>query len=257
MRKVSIGLGAIAAIVALAAPASALAAQQLTLTPKLTGKLGGSGSILFAFTIATNPLGGIPSPLSGQVIAELPKGVTYASVAASAKQFPTCSATLINAATGSTPPACPAGSLVGSGTSTFQAQLGSQMLNEPSTIKTYLSSANPIQLTFWGNGVSPIAETKVFTGTILPDSGLFGEKIVTNVPTITTVPGGPDASVTEFSLTTGASIKVKKKVHGKTKTTTVDFIPLPTKCTNPLHWSATASYEDGSTTTSTATSACP
>ena len=62
MRKVSFGLGAIAAICALAVPASALATQTLTITPSITGKLGGPGKVNFAFTI-TSPGGAIPSPL--------------------------------------------------------------------------------------------------------------------------------------------------------------------------------------------------
>jgi len=258
VRKVSIALGTVAAIGALSLPASALAAQQLTLTPSptLTGKPGGSGTIFYAFTIA-NTLGGLPSPLSGSFTTELPAGVTYAAVAGSAKLFPKCSSAVINAATGSTPPVCPAGSQIGTGSSTFSALIGTQTLNETSTIKAYLTSSSPVTLTFWGSGTTPIAETKIFTGTLMPDSGLYGEKLITNIPTITTVPGGPDASVTQFSLSTGGTAKVKEKVKGKTKTVTVPFVPLPKKCaSSQLHWSASTGYEDGTTTTTTATTPC-
>ncbi len=256
MRKVSIALGTIAAIGALALPASALAAQVFTFTPTLTGPANGSGAVTTPFTIG-NSLGGLPSPLAGATTVELPAGVSYSAVAASAKLFPKCSAAVINAATGSTPPACPAGSLVGSGTSTFAALIGSQTLNEVSTIKIYLTASSPVTLTFWGAGTSPIAETKIFTGTLMPDSGLYGEKIIVNTPTITTVPGGPDASVTQYSTTITGTAKVKSKKGKKTVTKTIYFVPLPKKCpSSQLHWSISSGFEDGTTASTTATTAC-
>jgi hypothetical protein len=258
VRKVSIGLGTLAAVGALALPASALAAQQFTITPApvLSGKAGGSGSLTFSFTIA-NSLGGEPSPLAGPLTVDLPMGVSYSALAASAKLFPKCAASVVEAATGSTPPNCPAGSLVGTGSATFSALIGTQTLNESAAVKIYLSSSSPVGLTFWSAGTTPIAETKVWPGTISPGTGQYGETVVTTPPTISTVPGGPDASVIQYSSTFTGTTKVKVKKGKKTTTKTVYFIPLPKKCPSPqLHWGATAGYEDGTSTTTTATTAC-
>lgn len=254
MRKVSIGLGTLAAMCVLALPASALAAQQFTLTPKITGKLGGAGALTFAFGIG-NDAGGLPSPLTGQLTALFPAGVSYSALAANAKHFPTCSAAVITADAGATPPtACPKGSLIGTGQATFAANIGGSPLSETTQyLNIYLSSASPVSLTFWSYGATPIQETKVFTGTLGAASGQYGIKLVNNIPTITTTPGGPDASVTAFTSTISASVKVKK---GK-KTTVYPFIPLPKKLKSPLNWSATATYEDGTSTTVTATTPAP
>ncbi len=228
MRKVSIGLGAIAAICALAAPASALASESLAITPKLTGTLGGPGTINFGFTV-TSSTGGIPSPLAPGTpfIEKNPAGVVLNGAG-----FPTCPTATVQAATGATPPTCPAGSLVGNGGATVQALIGTTMLNEQSVVKAYLTG--PSSLEFWGNGTTPIATTVTWPGTVAAGSAPFGQVLTNNVPTIPTVPGGPNASTTQFQITIGATRKVTKteKVHGKSKkvTTTVGLITLPKKC---------------------------
>jgi hypothetical protein len=255
VRKVSIGLGAFAAICALAAPASALAAQTLTIAPTVKGTLGGPGKIGLGFTIASTT-GGIPSPLSGPFVESIPPGITYSDTG-----FPTCSMATIQAATGSTPPTCPAGSLQGAGTATTQAQIGPTMINEPAVVNAYLVSAHPVTLGFWGNGTTPIATTVTWTGTLESAAAPFGSKLNTLTPVIPTVPGGPDASTTEFNITIGTTMKVKKtetvKGKKKTVTTTVGSITLPKKCTGTLKWAATDSYQDGSSNSATATTPCP
>ncbi len=251
MRKVSIGLGAIAAICALAVPASALAAtspETLTLTPSATGKLGGPGKIVVGFSITTSTAGGIPAPLTGPFVEKLPAGIVETGVG-----FPTCSEATIQAATGATPPTCPAGSLAGSGTSTVQALIGSSPLIENSVVKAYLVSAHPLTLGFWANGTTPIQSTVFFNGTLGSAAAPFGSTFTSTTPVIPTVPGGPNASVTAFSLTLGTTTTVKK---GKKKVT-ISSVTLPKKCTGSLHWSASDSYTDGTSNTATATTPCP
>src|SRR5271167_2402548 len=100
-------VGAIALCAALAAPASALAATQLSIKPSISGKLGGNGAIAFTLT-NTNTIGGLPTPLTAPFVAHLPAGITY-----NVASFNTCRLALINAASGSEPPRCPAGSQIG------------------------------------------------------------------------------------------------------------------------------------------------
>jgi len=247
VRKVSIGLGAIAAVCALAAPASALAAQTLTIKPTTSGKLGGGGKIGLGFTI-TSSTGGIPSPLSGPFVESIPKGITYSGTG-----FATCSMATIQAASGSAAPTCPAGSLLGNGTSVTQALVGGTNLIENGTIHAYLVSAHPYTVGFWGNGTTPIQTTVTWQGVLQGASGIFGSELNTVTPIIPTVPGGPDASTTAFNIVLGGTAKVKK--HGKT--TTVNAITLPKTCKGSLKWAATDAYQDGTSNQTTATSPCP
>ncbi len=256
MRKVSIGLGAVAAICALAAPASALATQTLTITPKVTGSLGGPGTISFGFTVATTNANGIPSPLAPGTpfLEKNPAGIVLNGAG-----FTTCPTATVQAATGSTPPSCPAASLVGNGTATVQALIGTTMLNEQSVVKAYLTG--PTSLEFWGNGTTPIATTVTWPGSVASSSAPFGQNVINNVPTIPTVPGGPNASTTAFNITIGATRKVTKteKVKGKSKkvTTTVGLITLPKKCSGKLTWGGSDQYSDGTSNSVTTTTACP
>jgi hypothetical protein len=242
VRKVSIGLGALAAVAALATPASALAAQTLVIKPTVQGKLGGPAKIGLGFTITADS--GIPSPLAGPFIESIPKGITF-----SAAGFKTCPMAVIQAATGSAPPNCPASSKMGAGTSVTQALIGSSPLVENGTIYAYLTKASPISIGFWGNGTTPIETTVTFNGVLSAASGLFGNKLSTLTPVIPTVPGGPDASTTQFQFLFGGSAKVKGK--------TVTGITLPKKCTGVMHWAATSSYQDGTSNSTTATTPCP
>ena len=118
-------------------------------------------------------------------------------------------------------------------------------------------SAHPLTLGFWANGTTPIAQTVFFNGTLTPAAAPFSQTLSSVTPVIPTVPGGPNASVTAFSITLGSTMKVKKTVHGKKKTVTISSVTLPKKCTGVMHWSASDAYTDGTTNMTTATTPCP
>jgi hypothetical protein len=254
-------LGALATCAALAAPASALAATQLSITPKITGKLGGNGAIAFTLknTDAAMPVG-LPSPMTAPFVAHLPAGITY-----NVSSFDTCPQAVINAATGSQKPNCPPGSRIGTGTATLGAVLGGQPINETAKVYIFLTRKSPVTIGFWGNGTTPILETIVFSGTLSRDAAPYGQKLTVQVPDIGTVPGGPNAStltfVTNFSgtHTVTKTITVKKggrKIKRRVKTTVSEFT-LPKKCKGAVRWAGTATYEDGTSSSATATTACP
>ncbi len=259
MRRSSIGLAAIALTAALVAPASALAATQLSITPKLSGTLGGSGAITFDLT-NTNTAGGLPEPLTAPFVAQLPAGITY-----NVGSFATCPLSTIMAATGSVPPACPAGSQVGYGTATLGAQLGTTLLNETAAVRVYLTVKSPVTVEFWGNGTTPIAETLMFAGTLARSSAPYGEKLEVQVPAIPTVPGGPNASTISFNTVFSATRKTTKTVtvrHGRKTvkrkvSTLIGEFTLPKKCSGGLRWAGAATYADGTSSSMTATTACP
>ncbi len=262
MRTASTALRAIAAIAvggALALPASAVAADQVAISPiKLTGTLGGPGALTLGLNV-TDSLGGLPSPLSGIAKIYLPEGGIY-----NATGFATCPLATITAAVGA-PPTCPAGSQIGSGSATGQAVIGGTEITEPAAVDVYLVQRSPIGIEFWGNGTNPIAETLAFAGTFAPDSSPYGEQVTIQVPTITSVPGGPDVSITEItvsisdtrSVTTTKTVKVGKREQKKRVKTTVGLVTLPTKCPGTLHWGANLMFQDGTSAAATATSSCP
>ena len=259
MRKAKMSLAALAACGMLAAPAGALAATQLSIAPKLSGRLGGAGAISFNLT-NTNTLGGLPSPMTAPFVAHLPAGIAY-----NVSSFGTCSLAVINAATGSTPPRCPAASQIGTGTATLGVVIGGVPLNETAPARIYLTRKSPVTIQFWASGTTPIAETLSFPGTLSRDSAPYGQRLTVQVPTIPTVPGGPNAATLTFDTTFSATRKVTRTVtvkRGRRRvrrrvTTRVSEFTLPKKCRTPLRWSATATYQDGTSSTRTATTACP
>lgn len=119
---------AAAATALLLLPGSALAAEMLTATPTVTGKLGAGGTLTVSATV-TDSLGGVPSPLD-QLTIDVPPGVTY-----NWSSTPVCPLSVVQAASGSVPPTtCPTGSKIGTGSATIQAVLGTSLLVEPAVI---------------------------------------------------------------------------------------------------------------------------
>ena len=75
LRHAAVWLRSAAVLAAVAPTSSALAAEQITASPTLAGKLGGSRPLAINAGI-TNSLGGIPAPLT-QLAIDLPPGATY------------------------------------------------------------------------------------------------------------------------------------------------------------------------------------
>jgi hypothetical protein len=259
VRRALVGIGTVSVIAALAAPASALAAAQITATPKLGGKLGGAGT-LTVDAQATDSLGGIPAPLTELVI-DIPPGPTY-----NFATTPLCSVALIQAATGSAPPHCPPGSQIGTGNAEVEAALGTSTLQEPATLDIYLTSRSPVVAYVWASGTTPVAETLTFPGTFTPAAKPFAEQITVPVPPIKTVPGGPNGSVVTLNFTLGGTHTATttktvkrhgKKVKVKVKTT-VGLFNLPKSCPGGvLPYAANATFADGSNPSLTGKVACP
>lgn len=258
VRRAATWVGAISVVAAFAAPASALGATQITAKPLLGGKLGGAGT-LTVNAQATDSLGGIPSPLT-QLVIDIPPGPTY-----NFATTPLCSVAVVKAATGSTPPSCPAGSKIGSGSAEVEAALGTTTLQEPATLDIYLTSRSPVVAEVWANGTTPVEETLAFPGTFTPTAAPFAEKITVNVPPIQ-IPGAPDASVVSLDFTLGGTHTVtttktvkrgKRNVKVKVKTT-VGLFNLPKSCPGgSLSYAANATFEDGSNPGLTGKVACP
>jgi hypothetical protein len=245
-------LGPLAAVAVFVVPSSAMAAEVVTASPALSGKAGGGGTLLIKAGV-TDSLGGVPSPLT-QLSIDIPPGVTY-----NFATTPTCSLSVINAATGTVPPKCPTGSQIGGGSAGVEAVLGGEQINETAKMYIYLIKRSPVQYQVWANGTTPILETLNFAGTFGPTSAPFAMKISVNVPPIPTVPGGPNASVTSLDFTVGGNhVALVKKGRKKVKQQVPLFI-LPKSCKTGsfLNYAAQATFQDQSTVPVSGKVACP
>jgi len=155
----SLLLAAVAAA-AVVPVAPAAAAEQLTATPSLTGRLGGPGTLGIDLAIAST-LGGVPSPLT-QLRFEVPAGATYHFATT-----PVCAAKVIESSPGA-PPACPTGSRIGDGSAAVEGMIAGAPLNEAATLELYLTSRRPVRYEVWARATTPVQQTLVFAGAFVP-----------------------------------------------------------------------------------------
>jgi hypothetical protein len=146
---------------------------------------------------------------------------------------------------------CPAHSQIGSGHALAEVQAGSQIFTESIALSVFLGAPRDLQPTVevLGQGYSPFDERLVFTGTVLPDSAPYGEKLEMSIPAIPSVPLEPDVSIVELSLTVGA-----RAGHAHVTSAVV----VPSHCPlGGLTFAAEFTYADGSSDSVLATTPCP
>ena len=248
--------------------AGAQASNIVTLTTSFQpNKLGSPTSLLFGMKIADSA-GGAPTPISNAVV-RLPAGMGVDTTGVS-----TCSKATLQA---SGPSGCPTTALIGVGSTTLEANLGGTILTEMATLTPFLGPPRGGHVVFelYGNGQTPISYQVTLEGVLQPDVKPYGQQLVLPVPTIPTVPGGPNASVIQFQLTVGASniqyyrtVTVIKKVrrHGRIvrkkvkqrKLFHVRGIVVPKPCpAGGFPFSLILTYQDGTSTTTNAAAPCP
>jgi len=233
MRRASTYL-AVLGLAVLAFPAAASATKP-TVTLKAiaapipgfphTGDILGAGTALKTeFTIKGTEYGGrFPSPLTG-VTVSLPKGAKIHS-----QGFPTCAAALKAAEAEARKEAadfeaiehCSAKSKAGPvGHADGFVSFGSTRVEEETTVQPYFVPGGG--LAFYVEGKSPSLIEIVSSGHYANAGGLFGQKLITAVPLVETVPGALYASVESIKVDVGAAIKQGKK--------TIYYGTVPTKC---------------------------
>ena len=238
-------VGALALAVSVAVAASGT--TQSKITASFSPNKGGKPThIAFDVKTFSTTAGGVPAAGSNAVV-HLPKGLKYSS-----KGFTLCNGNLQN------PPSaanCPAKSKVGGGTSIVAAQVGSAAINENATVTAYAGSKQNGHdtLLLYAVGTTPISTQITLVGEVIPgDASPYSYKLNVPIPAIPTVPGGPNASITDFNVTVGGTAKVKgKKVALLTA-------PKKSACVGALeHWGYDGTYMDCTSYTSTTTSPCP
>jgi hypothetical protein len=218
MRRASICL-AVVGLVAVALPVVASAAPTVTLKVKVTGIAGyphsgycaGCGAAEQAeFTISGGEYGGFPPPLIG-VNFYLPKGVVLHP-----QGFPTCPpATLEQVGKcASKTHAGPLGHALG------VVAFGAERVPEEVEIQPYFAPGGGLE--FLTAGHSPVALEFISKGHYTGGGSGFGQKLVSEVPLVETVPGAPDASAESISVKVGAAYKK----HGKP----IYYATVPKKC---------------------------
>ncbi len=193
------GAGLAAAVIGLIAVTSAAASPVVTASASFVpDRLGAPTSLVYSFHIGDTS-GGLPPPLT-QVVAMLPAGSAIDTTGLGVCPSLTALATMGASA-------CPTSSLAGFGSTQVAAQLGDELLNETASLTIFLAPSTPghTVLDFYGDGTTPVSEQLAFTGTQEPANAPYGFDFAVDVPTIPTVPGGPDASILSLTSTIGAA----------------------------------------------------
>jgi hypothetical protein len=198
-----------------------------------------------AFTFAVHFTGGaydVPSPVRRAVV-QLPPGLML-----DIPKLRICTKARLQARGAS---GCPSRSEIGTGRALADVHAGEGVEGEVGAVTAFVGppqGANPT-IEILGQGYTPLDERVVVTGTALPDQPPYGEKLVMSIPAIPTIPLEPNASTVSFSLTVGGAAFRKHNPN---------TVVLPSHCpTGGFPFAAEFGYENGSTSSTTATVPCP
>ena len=264
--------GAAGVLLALTLAASARGATTATMTARFTpDRPGASTSVTVTMNFA-GAAGALPAPLS-EIVVHTPAGMGVSTAGLAA-----CPIARLQA---NDPSACPVDTLVGWGTTSVAALLGTSMFNETAQLGAYLGLPQDghTLVNFFAVGRTPVQESLLFHGVLEGDAAPYGNELVVNVPAISTVPGGPNASVVSFTTTLGAPniqfprtvvrrVVVVEHVDGRVRRVTrlqkrrelvpVKGITVPRSCpAGGFPFAADFTFQDGSTYTAHAAAPCP
>jgi hypothetical protein len=221
----------------------ATAGTVATLTPTLTPtKLGAKARLTLAVRFAGEDLP-VPAPLK-QAQVMLPAGM--------ALDVPSLKSCPRRRLLAHGPRVCPSLSHIGYGRAVTIAQTGSEVIEEHVTLSVFvgpLALQGPT-IEVYGHGFTPIEQSQVFTGTVLPAEPPFGEELSLPLPAIHTLELEPDASMALLSLTLGTGITH----HGHAGSA----MSVPRRCPpGGFPFAANFAYSDGTSSSAQATIPCP
>jgi hypothetical protein len=237
------------------APACALAvSERATLNASFApDRLGSPTTITFGFHLVTAE-GAAPPPLTGLDL-KMPAGMNYTTTTLG---LAICEPAVL-AAKGVA--GCPANSRLGYGSAYVEVPFGTGAGHEIPEIQA-LSGPSPsgnLVVMFYANGLSPVYAQLAFSGEVLPATGRFGSQLVTTIPLVTSVPGGPDVSIVSVTSTIGPShLTYYKHVHGKLVPFHPRGVSVPERCPHGgFPFAAQFTFADGSQTSAQTTVPCP
>jgi hypothetical protein len=176
-----------------------------------------------------------PSPTVDTVVT-LPRGMGL-----NYKDFPTCTQAALQSRG---PSGCPSKSKVGTGrleadASPVLAKVGGTVTAFNGKNRTYLLYVVP----------------EISSPLVIPGK-LSGRTLDFDVPLVPTLPGQPNATLTYFEVTTGGTIKKSKRVKGKRKRVTINYLENPTRCSGGYTWAFEFGYENGERLSPTDSATC-
>ena len=174
-----------------------------------------------------------PSPTTG-VKVHLPKGMIL-----NYRKFPSCRLSKLQA---SGTKGCTRGSKVGRGTLKADA---TPVVSDPvgGTVTAFNGSGRTLLLYVVPELSSPL--TIVGKLSRAPE-GPYESLLDFNAPLVPTLPGQPNATLTYFQVTVGATLKKKKRVRGKRRTVKTPYIANATSCIDrSFQWRFDFTYENG------------
>ena len=246
--------GAVLACVCLPATAGAMASEQAKLNASFTpDRLGATTTIGFSFTVATTE-GLAPPPLTS-IDLHMPAGMNYTDTNLG---LAVCSPEKLQLEGLA---GCPVNSRLGSGSAYVEVPFGDGAGQELPEVQAVMGPSNNGNLVvlFYANGKTPVSAQLVFRGEVQPASGIFGSQLATVVPAIPSVPNGPNVSIVSVKATIGPQgLIYTKHVHGRLVHFRPTGIGVPEHCPRGgFPFSASFTFEDGSSTSTTATVPCP
>jgi hypothetical protein len=172
------------------------------------------------------------SPTTRAVV-RLPKGIGL-----NYRDFPTCDQRKLEA---NGPSACPSKSRVGTGR--IEADARPVLPQVGGTVRAF----NGKNRTYLLYVVPEISSPLVIAGKL--KGSKRSPRLDFNVPLVPTLPGQPNATLTYFEVKTGAKIKKRKRVRGKRRRVTVNYIENPRGCSRKSgwNWQIDFTYENGET----------
>ena len=216
-------------------------------------RLGASTTISFSLRLSTSE-GTAPPPLTVMDL-RMPAGIGYATTNLG---LALCqpSTLLANGLAG-----CPPDSRLGYGSALVEVPFGTGSGQEIPQIQLLAapSSNGNTGVMFYATGLYPITAQLSFLGEILPDNGRFGSQLDTNVPLVSSVPGGADVSIVAVSTTIGPkNLTYYRDVRGKRVAFTPRGVAVPVRCPRGgFPFAAEFTFQDGSDASAETTVPCP
>jgi hypothetical protein len=236
-------------------PAGALAvSEDATLDASFSpDRLGMPTTITFGFHLATSE-GTAPPPLTSLDL-KLPAGINYTTTTLG---LAICqpAALLARGLAG-----CPPNSRLGVGSAAVEVPFGTGAGHEIPEVQAVAgpSPNGNLVVLFYANGLFPVSAQLTFSGEVLPDAGRFGSQLATNVPLVTSVPGGPDVSIVSVTTTIGPShLTYYKHVHGQLVPFHPQGVSVPERCPHGgFPFAAEFGFEGGASASAATTVPCP
>jgi hypothetical protein len=228
--------------------ANASVRLRATFTPTYLGRAAAVG-----LDIEVVALGALPPPLA-EVSVRYPAGL---GIALSGVGIDICSAQRLESAG---PKACPADSLMGTGSALTAMQVGPQILREKASVTVVRAPERNghLAMFFYAAGNRPVIARALFIGELLPAPRPFGGRLRITIPAITTLPGQYTAIERLDLVLAPPWLTYYERIGGKTITYHPRGIPLPTACPHGgFPFSATVVFLNGLNAKTDARVTCP